>query len=450
MKLSKTEFFKDEYCATVVRIGQVAPIEGADRIVQTHVNGLSMVIRKEDFKEGDIAIYAANETQLHKDFLRLNNMYSDPELNNDTEQKGYINKQGRVKLIRLKGIPSYGLLIKPESLSVFLGEKVTATDLEAHVGEDFDAINDERFIQVYIPPRVQKEPRVSKPHQRQPKFKMLIDDSFRFHYDTRQFAKEIADFKPNDEVTISVKLHGTSAIFAHILTNEPTRFWVRLWRKYIKHLPPLKQAYNIVYSSRTVIKNEFINPAKPADFYTGDIWGYWAKIIEPYIPKDYCLYCEILGFTPDGSVIQKGYDYGCLPTDGVTSKMMIYRITDHDKELEISAVIRFAEQLREQLGDIIFPYPLLYQGKLKNLYPDLPTNKHWHENVLERLKNDKTFHMNEREPLCRQDVPREGIVIRKTGDVVAEAWKLKCDKFMLRESTIIDSGEIDIEMQQSL
>ena len=55
MVISKHENFKEEYCATVVRIGETFPIEGKDRIVKTLVNGLSIVIGKEEFKTGDIA-----------------------------------------------------------------------------------------------------------------------------------------------------------------------------------------------------------------------------------------------------------------------------------------------------------------------------------------------------------------------------------------------------------
>ena len=60
MFISKHKNFKEEYCATVVQIGEIFPIEGRDRIVKTLVNGLSIVIGKDEFKTGDIAVYCAN------------------------------------------------------------------------------------------------------------------------------------------------------------------------------------------------------------------------------------------------------------------------------------------------------------------------------------------------------------------------------------------------------
>ena len=150
MFISKNKNFKEEYCATVVQIGETFPIEGKDRIVKTLVNGLSIVIGKDEFKTGDIAVYCANETCLHELFLHLNSMYEDKELNIDQEKKGYINKHGRIRVVKLGGVPSYGLLIHPSSIATFINEPVEDVTkfLESHIGEDFDEINGERFCQV--------------------------------------------------------------------------------------------------------------------------------------------------------------------------------------------------------------------------------------------------------------------------------------------------------------
>lgn len=449
MNISKNKDFKEEYCSSIVRIGELFPIEGKDRIVKTLVNGLSIVVGKSEFRTGDVAVYCANETCLHELFLHLNDMYDDRELNSNPENKGYINHHGRVRMIRLGGVPSYGILLHPDSIARFINEpedKVRAF-LESHVGEDFDEINGERFIQVYVPPVKERTP-VPKSDRRQKKldrFKMLIDGSFRFHYDTSQLAKNMGDINPDDSLFISNKLHGTSGIFSNILTNVPTPWYRRLWRK-LTGKDPYDKAYNIVYSSRTVIKNQYINPKqKDGGYYSDDVWGYWAKKLDGYIPKDHCIYGEIVGFTPNGTPIQKGYDYGCSPDGLVRSKLMIYRMTENGHELDIPEVSGFGEQLETFLPGEIIRFPLMYHGTLKELYPDLDVNGHWHENVLERLKNEKKFGMEELEPMCMQKVPREGFVVRKENDPIAEAWKLKTDKFRMREASQIDAGEVDIE-----
>ena len=50
------------------------------------------------------------------------------------------------------------------------------------------------------------------------------------------------------------------------------------------------------------------------------------------------------------------------------------------------------------------------------------------------------------EPLCNNKVPREGICLRIANDSVKECFKLKCLKFLKKESEDIDKGVVDIEM----
>jgi hypothetical protein len=80
---------------------------------------------------------------------------------------------------------------------------------------------------------------------------------------------------------------------------------------------------------------------------------------------------------------------------------------------------------------------------------EIDTETHCHENVLNAMKSDKRFCMEEDEPLCKNKLPREGIVLRINDDPMAEAFKLKCLKFLGKEAEDIDKGRSDdIEMQE--
>jgi hypothetical protein len=68
--------------------------------------------------------------------------------------------------------------------------------------------------------------------------------------------------------------------------------------------------------------------------------------------------------------------------------------------------------------------------------------------VLEALKNEKKFLMEQLEPMCINKVPVEGFVIRKAHDPIKEAWKLKCFRFLEKERDSIDAGEVDMEMAE--
>lgn len=96
----KSENFKEEYSCSIIKIGEIKPIAGKDKIGFTLVNGETIVIRKDQVKEGDILIYASNESELNKDFLGANNLFesSSYELNsNASEVEKYILKNKELK-----------------------------------------------------------------------------------------------------------------------------------------------------------------------------------------------------------------------------------------------------------------------------------------------------------------------------------------------------------------
>lgn len=290
-------------------------------------------------------------------------------------------------------------------------------------------------------------------------------------------------------LTISLKEHGTSAIFANILVKHPIVLTPvqRIINKHIKKtirntsitfgksknknisnscykklhmlekhiIPSYTLKYGNVYSSRGVIKNEFINQNVTSGFYKTDVWGEYNKLISPYIEKGMSLYGEIVGYVSGSQkMIQKSYDYGCMEGENY---LMIYRITTKDKdgvkkEWNVTDVEKWTKNLLKKHPELkknVHPIKILYHGTLADLYPEISTTDHWHENILEAMKADKMhFGMEEDEPYCKNKVPREGIVIRIDNDKKPEVFKLKCLKFYQRERKMIDKGEVDIEMVQ--
>ena len=500
-----SEKAKLEYSCTVVRIGKVEPIEGSDFLGKTLVNGNPVVVRKDMIHEGEVMIYAPIETVLNKDFLSINNLFEIGERDKNANFKevaqllaenkkdeakklcGFFNKHGRVKMIRLRGCPSMGFLMEKESLVNWM-PSLDKVNLEEYIGTDFDTINNKLFVKVYVPyvsPQMRKS-RNKRLDKRIKKFDRMIEGEFAFHYDTGQFQRNVDKFKPSDKVVISNKLHGTSFVIANVLTKIPVQlsFGDKFMKKRIskemkslmkwkptrypdkfkkakmisslkkKEIKEYKIGYDNVYSSRTVIKNKYINKHARDGFYQTDIWGEYNELLKPYVPKGFTLYGEIVGYlTGQQKMIQKNYDYGCLEGE---NKCMIYRITSTNedrtkKEWEAEDVYYWVCQLikeHPELKDKVMPLPILYVGTLQDLYPDLDIRNDWNANLLKRMSEDKEhFGMEENEPLCKKfQVWKEGIVIRKCNDPVSEAFKLKCKNFLLTESKMIDEGQVDIEM----
>lgn len=507
--LSKSDKFVSEYCCTVVRIGEIKDIKGKDLIGQTFVNGESIVVRKDQVEEGDVLIYASNETQLDKRFLSVNNLFerSCYELNSNAEETkryidglndfilkqkrenryteevfnemvqnseniikshvGFFNKHGRVRAIRLGGVSSMGYLFGLYELTKY-NPKASELNLEAFVGEDFDTVDGELFVKAYVPFKEEKQfkDKTGKRNKRLEGFDRMVKGEFSFHYDTQPLPKCINQIHPDDIVTISLKIHGTSHICGKVKVKQPIKlpFFQRMVNKAIditglfknKRIIDYELVYGNVTSSRTVIKNEYINKDVGEGFYEEDIYTKYGELIYPYLDEGMTLYSEIFGYLTDSQkMIQDSYDYGCIVG---RNKIMPYRITTKNndgsvKEWNVLEVKRWTEKLLEnnpELVGIVTPIVVLYHGTLMDLYPTISLQNHWHEEVLYALRKDSVrFGMEEIEPLCANKVPREGIVIRIDNDPVAEAYKLKTEKFRKWELKKIDDGEVDMEMQLS-
>mgnify|MGYP001069055244 FL=1 len=147
-------------------------------------------------------------------------------------------------------------------------------------------------------------------------------------------------------------------------------------------------------------------------------------------------------------VIQKNYDYGCLPpvgdeayTYGKHFKVQIYRVTITDVSGKVHEFSAHEVQLWAQMVGLV-PVEQYYYGYAKDLDP----SEHWNENFLSKLANDKNFYMECNSPTCDNKVPHEGIVI-KIENMKSEAFKLKCFKFLDGEGKALDKGEVDIESE---
>lgn len=481
--LSCSPGIKHEYCCTVVQIGECFPIEDADRIQKTLVNGMSMVISK-DIKPGDIMIYAANETALNPDFLRVNNLYgiSDYTMNanrseveklleSDHEKAkalcGFFTPQNRVKMLKLKGTYSFGFLFGTEALANWY-PKVRAYDFSSHIGEDFDTVDGVLFVKAYTPPL--KRPSGStgnsgRTFDKRERFNRMIDGNFQLHYDSQQLQRSMARISPTDIVTVSVKIHGTSAIYGRVECRIPKRLpiYSRLWNSIAKFLklsdkhriPDFTLGQDNVYASRTVLKNKYTDLKNPKNTTTSDIWGYYNDLLAKHLPDNTIIYGEIFGYDRGSSTcIQKNYDYGLPVGHSRFMPYRIVRITDGKFiEWEVQEVFQWTMKMIETYPDlqgVLYPIQIVYHGKLTDRYPEIAVDDYWHEKVLEAMKADKKcFGMETNEVLCKNKVPREGVCIRIDNDPRPENFKLKCAKFLSKESKDIDAGEVDIEMQEA-
>ena len=458
IRLIKSKNAEINYLAKIVKLDSFTkhPDPEVTKLKIAHVDGYNIIVGI-DSKPG-LYIYFPTMSAINPAILSFLNLYSNCELNDDNTKKGFFGKNGKVKAIKLRGTVSEGFLLEYESLQKFVSDNLQLVLPEYEDGLEFDTLEyngktiwiNEKFI---VKNNNTSNNNKFKETKGNKNFDKLIENQFYFHYDTILIKKCKDAIKANDIIQLSSKWNGTSAITSNILCKQELPIWDKLYMKLCNlfnlHTTFNSYKYDIVYSSRHVIKNKYINKDVNDGFYGCDVWKYAADYIKSYIPKGYTLYYEIVGYTPDGQFIQKGFDYGCVPpTNGdyiynVNYKIYIYRITYVNVD---GAVYEYSTQEVQRWckeRDFL-PVNQLYYGKAGDLYPDIPDNDEWFDNFINRLADDKNFFMECDSPDCKLKVPHEGLVIKKDS-VRTGAYKLKCFRFLNKEQKLQDDGITNME-----
>ena len=424
----------ENYCASIVELKEFITLEGKDKIQGTLIFNNHIIIQK-DLKLGDVGIFFPVESKINAEFLKNNNLFKDKELNKDTNIKGFFEQNCRVKCLKLSGFKSEGFFIPLKSIDYLHNSS------EFKVGDEFNEIDDTIICTKYII-RTQKHQTssIKKPKKHIRKFNKVIENQFNFHIDTPLLNKNIWRLNPNDTISITSKLHGTSAIFSNTLTNRKLNIIERLLKKLSLKIQTTN--YDNLYASRTIIKNKYLNENKQQSYYEENIWEIVNKEIQEHIPTSFTIYGEIVGYLSTNTMIQKGYHYGCK--EGC-HKLYVYRITTTNSmgivtELSWHQIKQFC--LKHDLSHV----PEFYYGLAKDCF-DIIVDDNWNTNFIKKLSmsfcmNDSMCEMNNKE------VPSEGVVLRVDNLFSFDAYKLKNFAFKAMETAQLDKGIIDIESAQ--
>ena len=306
----------ENYTATVVKLPIKQKVEKLDNLVKVTLFGNDCLISK-DSPEGLYLFFPA-ECQLSGEFCFKNNLYSETQLNEDGTQKGYFDKKGRVRALKLKGTISTGFVIPLSSLHYI--------NLDSHSflkeGDEFNELNGSEICRKYVvPAKTQGTPGSGDKNRVNSKLAdILIPTQFRFHTTTSHMAKELHRFHPEDIIAITDKWHGSSCILANVYVHKKLNWFQKILNKLGCSIPDKQIAY--IYSSGKPKSNlpkgiEGVWSNDGVDYYSGNIWKRAMNDYRYAIETGISLYGELVGFTEDGGFIQKGYDYGCPVKDNI-------------------------------------------------------------------------------------------------------------------------------------
>jgi RNA ligase (TIGR02306 family) len=146
--------------ASIRRIADIQPIEGADAIVVATVDGWKVVVKKDEFKVGDLAVYLEIDSWVPHELA--------PFLSKGQEPRVYNGVKGeRLRTIKLRGQVSQGLLLKMSSIPLNFWASENSETGEVYYCEDMawnegDDLTDELKIQKWeapIPAQLQGQAR---------------------------------------------------------------------------------------------------------------------------------------------------------------------------------------------------------------------------------------------------------------------------------------------------
>jgi len=434
------------YSAVVSHISNIITLDNCDNVVHAVIMG-NMVIVSKGSCVGDIGLYFPVETQLSHEYITNNNMYRHSEKNIDNTKKGYFEDNGRIRSVKFRGHKSQGLFMPLSSLSFVLGGLLFTLLNE---GDEFDEIKGINICKKYIVKIRNKGTNLEGTGKRyKTKVSKIVDGQFKFHEDTNQFYKNYHKLEPESLISLTAKVHGTSAISSNILCKRK----LNSFEKFLKWMGVKLQEveYDNIFSSRKVVKNDDLNVSQ--HFYDENVWSNANDILKEFLEYGMTIYYEIVGYTKSGGKIQGGpkgtcYDYGC---ESGEFKIYIYRITYTNSE---GKVFEFSMNQVNEWCTIrgLNPVTSLYYGKAIDLYSNLKANykrsgnvERWQEQFFNTLKEDVNFHMEQLCPYCNDKVPFEGLVIRIDDKFENAAYKLKCERFYNMETKMLDTGETNLE-----
>lgn len=461
MKLQVSKNANVNYLSKVVDIQEFMkhPDPKVERIKCAVVDGFIITVGIDS--EPGLYVYFPVLSQINPNLLQYLNLYRNKTLNKDPEKTGYFEDKGIVKAINLRGVKSEGFLMPIIDLQNFIVDSVNTELKDITPNTEFDEVEHDGktfwISKKYVAPaqKLPGTPGSSKEKKKHKGLDKIIDEQFRFHYDTTLIKKCPHVIKPNDIIHISSKWHGTSGISAYVLCHKELTWkekiarWLTKWGFDI---------YDYVYSSRTVIKNRYYNQQVTDGYYGCDVWKYADDYIKPFLIKGMTIYYEIVGYLPNGGWIQKNYDYGCVPPtvfendqvqyiQGKNFKVLVYRITLTNVDGVVHEFSAKEVQTWCKQRNILCALEYYY-GRASALYPELMIKENWEEDwntkFLNALANDKRFNMEQDSPECTNKVPHEGLVI-KIENMKSEAFKLKCFKFLGIEQDAALAGEANIE-----
>lgn len=350
-----------------------------------------------------------------------------------TSQGGYIENNGHIRAIKLRGNQSSGVVIALDKVYEKFGDQGWKD------GDKVNTINDKEFCCKYIPKRKNGSINYSKTSYKGRKAEGITYPEFSMHTDTEQLAYNLDKFRPGDILNMTLKMHGTSQRSMNTYAELPNGFFRRLFHMKKR----TKQAY--VLGTRRCVVTE-----NSQGYYGNDQFRMpHHEALKPYLEDGMEVFYEVVGYygpNEENTIMPIGdnakvndkafvkqfgkrsiFSYGCNPGE---SKMYIYRITSNNGEKEWTP-----DEITEWCNTHGFNrVPVIEDFEFTTV-----------EDLQERINK---YFEDLADPIGRTHV-KEGVVVRIVNRRTFTAFKSKTYEFKVIEGIIKESESVpDMEEAQ--
>lgn len=420
------------YYALVTKLQNVRKDENSNNLYLAECFFEGVIVGPNSFTGQDV-LYLPTDGKIERwfgDALKLFRKNLD-----GTPQGGYVDDNAHVKAIKLRGNESSGIVVPLDRIYEIWGNQGWKD------GDKVTQINDKEFCSKYIPRNKKASNLTPKSSYKGRKAEGIVYPEFSMHSDTEQLAYNLDKFHPGDQISITLKMHGTSQRSMKTYAELPRGFFRRIF----KMKPKTKPVY--VLGTRRCVVTE-----NHEGFYGNDQFRLQHhEALKPYVEDGMEIFYEVVGYYGQGSeqtimpscdnskindknfVKEFGkrttFSYGCQPGE---SKMFIYRITSQNGEKEWTP-----DEIKSWCDKHGFNYvPIVDTFEFTTT-----------EDLLDRINK---YFEDLRDPIGKIHI-KEGVVVRIVNRRTFTAYKSKTLEFKILEGLVKDTETVpDMEEAQEI
>lgn len=284
------------YEAIIAKLDAKLEHPNADRLAIYSVCGRRIVAGL-DHEVGEVGVFFGDDGILDDEFCRANDLYPRFDENGVRIGGGFFSeKKARVRAQSFRGQKSEGFWMPLECLT-YVGLSLEEIKRLLPIGSTFSELNGHKIATKFYTKATLAQLKSTGKAQKEIK-------GFPKQIDTKQLAYYNYKIKAGAIISISAKLHGTSARTGKVpVTENIKQTWIQ---KLFKRTPKTTTNFKVVTGTRNVVLKDGVTQG---GYYGDDSFRFEAADrFAPFLHKNEVIYYELVGYYNDKNLIMPAHD----------------------------------------------------------------------------------------------------------------------------------------------